>query len=86
MNNHLNFKIRHSLSVIFNQICLHDNVLTTYSHPQTDLFHSIRTQQCGWTVSFRSWDRNPVDSNTKPKILTIQPRGAIICVVNFKQL
>ena len=32
-----------------------------YSHPQTDLFRSIKTHQCGYTVSPRSWDRNPVD-------------------------
>ena len=56
-----------------------------YSHPQTDLFRSIRTHQCGYTVSSRSWDRNPVDSNTKPKLLTIQPRGDISCEVNFKR-
>ena len=33
-----------------------------------------------------SWDRNPVDSNSKPKLLTIQPRGDISCEVNFKRL
>ena len=31
-----------------------------YSHPQTDLFRSIRTHQCGKTVATHSWDRNPV--------------------------
>ena len=57
-----------------------------YSHPQTDLFRSIRTHQCGLTVASRSWDQNPVDSNAKPKPLTTQPRGAISCEVNFKRL
>ena len=32
------------------------------------------------------WDQNPVYSNVKPKLLTIQPRGDISCEVNFKQL
>ena len=56
-----------------------------YSHPQTDRFRSIRTHQCGYTVSSRSWDRNPFDSNANPKLLTIQPRGDISCEVNFKR-
>ena len=63
-----------------------NNHVYIYSHPQTDLFRSIRTHQCGQTESSRSWDRNPVDSNTKPKLLTIQPRGDISCEVNFKRL
>ena len=31
-----------------------------YSPPQTDLFRSIRTHQCGKTVATHSWDWNPV--------------------------
>ena len=57
-----------------------------YSHPQTDLFRSIRTHQWGKAVSSRSWDRNQVATNVKPKLLTIQPRGDISCEVNFKRL
>ena len=38
------------------------------------------------SVASHSWDRNPVDSNAKQKPLTIQPRGAISCEVNLKQL
>ena len=38
------------------------------------------------TVSSRSWDRNPVDSNAKPRFLTLQPWGDISCEVNFKRL
>ena len=57
-----------------------------YSHPQTDLFRSIRTHQCGYTLASRSWDRNLVDSDANPKPLNLQPRDAISCEVNLKQL
>ena len=60
--------------------------VTIYSHPQTDLFRSIRTHQCGSTLASHNWDRNPVDSNVKPNFKTIQPREAISCDVNFKRL
>ena len=38
------------------------------------------------SVASSSWDRNPVDSNANPKLLTILPRGDISCEVNFKRL
>ena len=69
---------RHLASYIFTTLWL--CYIYIYSHPQTGLFRSIRTHQCDKTVSSRSWDRNPVDSNAKPKVLTIQPRG------HFKRL
>ena len=76
----INKKIcRQKFSIMFNEIHI-------YSHPETDLFRSIRTHQCALTVSSRSWDRNPVDSNAKQKLLTIQPPGDISCEVNFKRL
>ena len=59
-------------------------IIYIYSHPQTDLFRSIRTLQCGKTVSSPRWGRNPVNSDAKSKFLTIQPRGHISCEVNFK--
>ena len=34
----------------------------------------------------RSWDRNPVDLNAKPKLLTSELRGDIRYEVNFKRL
>ena len=70
----------------YTYICLTQNHIYIYSHPQTDLFCSIRTHQCGLTVSSRSWNRNPVDSKVKPKLLTYQPRGDISCEVNLKRL
>ena len=69
------------MSIYF--VCIY---IYIYSHPQTDLFRSIRTHQCGLTLAPNGWHRNSVDSNAKPKLLTIQPRGAISCEVNFKRL
>ena len=58
-----------------------------YSHPQTDLFRSIRTHQCGLIVATHSRDRNPVWLKRQAeKLLTIRPRAAISCEVNFKRL
>ena len=42
---------KHCLWSFMKHVCIH---IYMYSHPQTDLFRSIRTHQCGQTVSSRS--------------------------------
>ena len=55
-------------SLTHSPLCL-SLVICIYSHPQTDLFRSIRTHQCGQNIlASGCWDRNPVDSNANPRL------------------